>query len=438
MKIAVIGGGISGLGAALALKDHHHVQLFERAPRFGGHADTQEIDIKGKKITVDTGFIVYNTANYPNLTALFAALDVPTKWSDMSFGMSLSGGAMEYACDGLDKIFAQRRNALSLPFLRLLSDIRRFNATAAQQLDCGKLAGLSLGAWLAREGFSDWFRNRFLLPMGGAIWSTPTARVMDFPAENFVSFFRNHDLMTGLDPAQRWRTVDGGSREYVVRIIAALGPRAQAGRAVTRVDRRTGRPALTFADGAVERFDQVIIASHGPEAAALVDDQTDMERAILGQFRTSANTAVLHSDPRLMPRRRKVWSSWNFLSEGADKDAQRPAPITYWMNRLQSIPNDTPLFVSLNPGIAPDPALVHGTYNYNHPVFDDAAFRAQRDIDQIQGAGGIWYAGAWLGYGFHEDGLRAGLRVANCLGARPGWARDLGTPIETGFAMAAE
>ena len=436
MKIAVVGSGISGMGAALALSEAHDVTLFEASDRFGGHANTQMASFGEKRVPVDTGFIVYNYANYPNLTGLFEYLDIPTKWSDMSFGMSLKGGALEYAFDSLDKIFAQRSNIVSLGFWKLLKEIKRFNDTALTQLDRGELEGVSLGNWTAREGYSKWFRERFILPMGGAIWSTPVSEILDFPAKNFVTFFRNHDLMTGLDAAQRWRTVDGGSRIYVDRLIAKLGDRAVLNMPVTGVDRETGQPRLSFADGSSQVFDQVIMATHGPTTFALMSDKTDHEARILGGFRVSENKAVLHSDPSLMPKREKVWSSWNFLTDDTSDNPDRPAPVTYWMNRLQTIPKETPLFVSLNPIKSPREHLVHGTYFYDHPVFERDTFDLQKQLETVQGQGGIWYAGAWLGYGFHEDGLRSGLRVAASLGARPSWAGEEAVAFETGMKAA--
>jgi len=429
MKIAVVGAGISGMGAALALSERHDVRLFEREGRLGGHANTVEARFDCEAQPVDTGFIVYNRRNYPNLTALFEHLDVPTKWSDMSFGFSLNDGKCEYACDNLDTIFAQRWRAFDPRFLNTFREILRFTRLAPKDMAAGRLAGRSLGDWLDERRFSPWFRERFLLPMGGAIWSTCVADVLHFPAENFVHFFSNHDLMTGLDPAQRWRTVDGGSREYVRRIHQRLGPRAQAGRAVVAV-RGGAQPSLRFADGAEERFDQVVLATHGPEAFGLIVDPDPVQAELLSAFRTSLNRAVLHSDSALMPRRRRVWSSWNFLSDGLAEDARRPAQVTYWMNRLQGIRPDRPLFVSLNPTREIDPAKVHSTHLYAHPLYDQASFQAQRRMDTIQGRGGIWYAGAWLGYGFHEDGLRTGLRVAASLGARPAWAANTGAPLE--------
>ena len=428
MKIAVVGAGISGLGAALALSEQADVQLFEREARLGGHANTVDVEFPDGTQPVDTGFIVYNQRNYPNLCALFEDLDVPTQASDMSFGFSLGQGRFEYACDNLDKLFAQRWRALDLRHVAMLRQILRFMRQAPADMAAGRLEGLSLGDWLDWRGFSDWFRERFLLPMGGAIWSTPAKRMLAFPARNFVGFFCNHDLMTGLDPAQRWRTVAGGSREYVRRAHARLGPRVELGRPVVSVETATGQPVLRFADGGTQLFDQVVLACHAPETRALLAHPDDEQANILSAFRTSRNAAVLHSDPALMPQRRRVWSSWNFLADWAGA-GEAPAPVTYWMNRLQGIPAHRPLFVSLNPGAAPDPALTHAQLSYAHPLYDAQTFAAQRAIGRIQGRHGVWYAGAWLGYGFHEDGLRAGLRVAEALGARPPWVADTGEPM---------
>ncbi|MEO0999086.1 MAG: FAD-dependent oxidoreductase [Pseudomonadota bacterium] len=436
MKIAVVGSGIAGMGAALALSETHEVWLLEANTRFGGHANTVEVEGPDGPVPVDTGFIVYNTENYPHLTSLFRHLEVPTQASDMSFGVSIRGGAREYAFDTLNEIFAQRLNLLRPRFVRMVLDILRFNREGRAALAGGGFDGLSLGDWIAKNGYGRDLVEGFLAPMGGAIWSTPAAEMLDFPAENFVTFFRNHGLMNGMEPGHQWRTVSGGSREYVRRLLAKLGPRAQAGVAVTRIDRRGGRPLLRFADGEEMGFDQVVLACHGPDAAALLADGDAQERAILGAFRTTPNRAILHSDAQLMPKRRRVWSSWNFLTDGTD--GARPAQVTYWMNRLQGIRRDLPLFVSLNPGREPDPATVLGEWSYAHPYFDHAAFAGQRDIEAIQGRGGVWYAGAWLGYGFHEDGLRSGLRVAAALGATPDWAGAPIEPIHTPILEAAE
>ncbi|MEM9012051.1 MAG: FAD-dependent oxidoreductase [Pseudomonadota bacterium] len=436
MKIAVVGSGIAGMGAALALSERHEVVLLEQAGRFGGHANTVDVETPEGPVPVDTGFIVHNHANYPHLRALFDHLDVPTKASDMSFGLSVQGGRLEYALDTVDTIFAQRRNALRPRFVRMVRDILRFNTAGRAALESDGFRGLSLGAWLAEQGYGTALAEWFVKPMGGAIWSTPADEMLDFPAENFVTFFRNHGLMNGMEPGHRWRTVEGGSREYVRRLIGRLGPRAQIGIGVRQVSRAGGRPLLRMDDGSEAAFDQVVLACHGPEARGLVEDLDPQERAILSAFRTTPNRAILHSDPALMPRRKNVWSSWNFLTDGAD--GARPAQVTYWMNRLQGIQPEVPLFVSLNPAVEPDPALVHRTFSYAHPGYDHATFRAQGEIDAIQGRGGVWYAGAWLDYGFHEDGLRSGLRVAAAMGATPGWIGEDLVPIQTPMLEAAE
>ena len=438
MKIAVIGAGISGLGAAYALSKSHDVRVFEQDSRIGGHAHTVDVSYGDGKQWVDTGFIVYNYHNYPNLTSLFEHLEVPTRWSDMSFGFSLNDGECEYACDNLDKIFAQRWRAFDPRFVQTFTEILRFTKVGPRDLKSGGMEGLSLGQWLERRRFSRWFRERFLLPMGGAIWSTSLTDILDFPAESFVRFFVNHDLMTGLDPAQRWRTVEGGSRQYVRRLVAKLGPRVMINRGVSAVYQRGAQPEVVFGDGSRESFDQIIMAVHGPVAHRLLQDSHDEQSAVLSRFQTSSNKVFLHSDRALMPKRTKVWSSWNFLSNGMDQDADRPAQVSYWMNRLQGIPANRPLFISLNPQVEPNSDLVHGTYSYDHPLFNRASLDAQRGMNRIQGQGGIWYAGAWLGYGFHEDGLRSGLRVAEALGARPEWVRDTGEPLAQPLVHAAE
>lgn len=431
MKIAVIGSGIAGMGTALALSEVHEVTLIEAADRFGGHANTVEV----AGTPVDTGFIVYNNDNYPHLTGLFEHLGVPTKVSDMSFGMSLQNGRTEYACDNIWKIFAQPTNLLRPEFVKGVREILRFHREAPIDLDAGRLRGVSLGAYLSNSGYGDWLRDCFLLPMGGAIWSTPTVDMFDFPAENFVNFFRNHELLNGNGAGKQWRTVDGGSREYVRRLIGALPLAVQSTRVVA-VSRQGGRPQVTFEDGSPVIFDQVVLATHAPQAAALLADMDAQERSVLGAFRTAPNRAVLHSDPVLMPKRKRVWSSWNFLSDGGSD--LRPAPITYWMNRLQGIDASQPLFVSLNPDEGVALRDVHAEFSYQHPLFTQESFDAQQQMDGIQGRGGIWYAGAWLGYGFHEDGLRSGLRVAAALGAQPAWRGEDIVPIRSHLAQAAE
>ena len=438
MKIAVVGSGAAGLAAALALSERHDVALFEKDDRFGGHANTVDVETSDGVIPVDTGFIVYNDRNYPNLSSMFETLGVPTRWSDMSFGFSLDGGRFEYACDSLDKIFAQRANVLNPRFIASFRDVMRFVKRAPRALDAGDLSGLSLGEWLDLEGFGPWFRDRFLLPMGGAIWSTPTERMLEFPAANFISFFANHDLFTGLARAMQWRTVEGGSREYVARITDKLSNRARKGVGVAEARRKGAKVELRFEDGSMGMFDHVVFACHGPQAFAIPTDLDAEERSLLSAFQVTRNSAVLHRDPALMPKRRKVWSSWSMMFEGEAGDAGRPVSLSYWMNRLQGLPTHDDVFVTLNAHRTPDPALTLAEFDYAHPRYDEAAFAAQARMDDIQGRGGYWYAGAWLGWGFHEDAVKTGLRVAEALDARPDWARDLGPALRREYELAAE
>lgn len=428
MKIAVIGAGVSGMGAALALSERHDVRLFEKEARFGGHAHTVEIDHCGARIAVDTGFIVFNEVNYPNLCAFFDHLGVASDQSNMSFGVSLDGGRMEYGVANLDTVFAQRRRALDPRFWRSFAEIRRFHREAKTALANGSLDdGTTLAAFLDGGGYSQYVRENFLYAMGGAIWSTSTAAMADFPARAFMQFFENHALLRGFEHVIAWRTVRGGSREYVDRAIRALGPRAVAGVGAVDVRRLDGGGvAVRLEDGSVESFDQVVMATHSDVTLGLLSDADAEERALLGAVRYAPNMAYLHRDPNLMPKRRKVWSSWCFLSETGSE--ARPPAVSYWMNRLQNIESPEPVIVTLNPPEPPAPELTYLAREWAHPQFDRAAFKAQSGFDRVQGRGGVWHAGAWLGWGFHEDGLRAGLRVATALGARPSWAKDVGAP----------
>ncbi|MCI4660419.1 MAG: FAD-dependent oxidoreductase [Neomegalonema sp.] len=437
MKIAVIGAGISGLGAALALSESHDVQLFERDARFGGHACTVNIDYEGENLPVDVGFIVYNEKNYPNLTRLFDHLGVATEDSDMSFGVSMDGGRLEYACDNLDKIFAQRWRIFDPSAWRLFYDILRFNKRAPEALASGALDGLSLGQWLDAHRFSRLHRERFLYPMGGAIWSMASEAIEHFPARNFVQFFANHELMTGLDSAIQWRTVTGGSRHYVEKVLQHLGPRAHCGIGVRSLHRAGGQVTLSLTDGSEAVFDKVVIAAHSDQALQVLSDADAQERALLGAIRYAPNTAVLHRDESFMPRRRKVWSSWS-VEVHRSGAAQNVPTLSYWMNRLQNLPQDKPLFVTLNPQREVDPEREFARFSFAHPQFDAAAFNAQAEMDEIQGRGGVHYAGAWLGWGFHEDGLASGLHAAALLGARPAWSASKDAPRRSATAIAAE
>ncbi len=427
MKVAVIGAGVSGLGAAYALKDKAEVVLYEKDARLGGHANTVTIDYDGVAVDVDTGFIVYNTRNYPNLIGLFDAIGVDSVQTDMSFAFACAN--LQWSSNFPRGVFAQKRNLVSLKFMRMLSDIRRFNQTAIDDLDAGRLRDLSLGGYLRLRGFCESFETNYLLPMGAAIWSTNPNSIREAPAESFIRFFANHSLLQMVQP--KWRTVRGGSRSYIEKLAVLLGDRIRAGRGVRSVRRGPHGVTVVDAFGNSDRFDQVIFACHSDQARRLLADADCEERLFLGAIRYAPNRAYLHRDTSLMPSRKAAWGSWNYLVGESGEDM---GGVTYWMNGLQGIDRAKPLFVSLNPKVIPDPALTFGVFDYDHPQFDVASLAAQRQFHRVQGRGGVWYAGAWLGYGFHEDGLTAGLRVALALGGEVPWPfvdhRIQGGPVQ--------
>lgn len=416
-KLAVIGAGISGLSAAWLARHTHDVTLFEALSRAGGHADTQLVRVAGQNVAVDTGFIVYNALNYPNLIGLFAELGVATKPTDMSFGVSIGQGRMEYAGGELSQMFAQKRNLLRPRFWSMVNDILRFYRAAPELLAADP--GVSLGDWLAANRYGAPFIEDHILPMGAAIWSASVEGMRAFPVRHFARFFKNHGLLS-LNDRPLWRTVDGGSRHYVSRMVEQLGD-VRLARPVRGVSRTEAAVVIHLDDGATETYDAAILACHADQSLAMIDHPTADETRVLGAFRFQDNLAVLHTDIALMPRRRAVWSAWNYLSDG-EQDHSSTVSVTYWMNRLQSLDISEPLLVSLNPRHAPDPAKVLLTRQYRHPQFDAASMTAQTSIPDIQGKDRLYFAGAWCGWGFHEDGIAAAVRVAALLGITPPWA----------------
>jgi predicted NAD/FAD-binding protein len=425
MRVAVVGTGIAGNAAAFALSGRHRITVYERELRPGGHSHTVEIDYDGRRIAVDTGFIVYNELNYPDLTALFDHLGVATRPSRMSFSVSANGGALEWMGGGerltetLNGVFAQRSNLLSLPFLAMLRDVLRFNRLSLADRAAGRLEDLSLGDYLRWRGFSHRLLRDYLVPMGAAIWSMPVDRMLEFPAENFVAFFDNHRLLHDERPV--WRSVEGGSRRYVEKLTAPFRDRIRYGAAVTAIERARDGVTVTDSLGHRNVYDQVVIAAHSDQALAMLRDPSADESAVLGAIAYRPNAVYLHRDPRLMPVRKRAWASWNFLRGNGRGEAGGDVAITYWMNALQGIDPACPLFVSLNPPFEPKSELTFAHFNCDHPQFDAAAFAAQKRLDDIQGANRTWFCGAWTGYGFHEDGLRSGLAVADKLGGDIPW-----------------
>jgi predicted NAD/FAD-binding protein len=397
------------------------VALFEANERVGGHAHTVEVPWRGGSVPVDVGFIVYNEPTYPNLVAFFTALGVATERSDMSFSVSLDGGRLEYAGqDRIGPLFAQPRNALRPQFLGMLAEMVRFYRTAGAE-NPEDFADCTVGEYLDRGSYGRVFREEHILPMAAAIWSGNIAKMAEFPAATFLRFFQNHGLFRFRDRPQ-WRTVTGGSREYVRRVTDALGAAAvRTATPVQSVRRCATGVQLRMKDGRTEDFDGVVLATHAPQALSLLADASAQERSTLGVFRTKANRAVLHSDPSLMPRRRAAWSSWNYLGERGD-DGERATSVTYWMNRLQNLDSALPLVLTLNPLVQPRADLVLGRFEYAHPQFDRAAIAAQGRLPALQGTRHTWFCGAWQRYGFHEDAIASSVRVAESLGVAPAWA----------------
>lgn len=427
-RIAVVGSGIAGLSAAWHLahdSQDNAVTLFEADDRFGGHAHTVDLTLDGIRHGVDTGFLVFNERTYPGLIGLFERLGVPTTASDMSFSVQAPARGLEWAGSDLNAVFAQRRNLASPRFLAMLADILRFNRLATGIAERGDDQALnqSVGHFLDEHRFGPLFREAYFLPMIGSIWSCPMAQMLTFPVGTLIRFCHNHGLLQVADQP-RWFTVPGGSREYVRRLVATL-PDARRQCAVRAVRRRPpgalgGQAGVWVdSDAGSERFDAVVLAGHAPQNLALLSDASAEERAVLGAIRTQPNRAVLHTDARLLPQSQRAWAAWNYEAAAAGAEPGRVC-LHYLINQLQPLPWQRPVIVSLNPLREPDPAQVHGEFSYAHPVFDQAAVEAQRCLPALQGRGGVWFAGAWTRYGFHEDGFVSGLQVARALSTQ--WA----------------
>ena len=413
-KIAVIGGGVSGLGAAYKLSDAYQVTLFEAENRLGGHARTVFSGKSGQQ-PVDTGFIVFNYPNYPELSQLFSELNVPIAKSDMSFGASLLDGKIEYALRNFDAIFAQRKNALNPRFVKMVWDINKFNTIGLTVADD---ESLTIGQFLKRLKTGDWFRDYYLLPLSGAIWSTPTEKILDFPAYAMLQFFKNHALLSRSGQHQ-WYTVKGGSREYVSRLENVLAQKQVEIRINTPVAsvtrHQTGVVVKTYSCEP-QTFDEVVFATHSDDTLSILSDPSKIERQNLGSIKYQNNDVVLHSDVTVMPKLYKCWSSWVY-TERKDKNTDK-IDLTYWMNSLQPIPLDDPLFVTLNSTRNIDQNQIYDQVTMRHPVYDVGVLGAQKDISLNNGDNRTWFSGAWMKNGFHEDGLSSGLDVARSILAK--------------------
>ena len=417
MKIAVVGSGIAGLSAAWLLAKTHQVTVFEAADYAGGHSNTVDVSLDGLTAPVDTGFLVHNDRTYPNLIALFKLLKLDTPASDMSFSVKLPHLNLEWAGASLSTLFVQKRNLIRPGFWRMIRDILNFNKRSQTLLQDMRGSGLTLGQLLQREGYSQEFRDWYLLPMGAAIWSSPMDEMADFPAETFIQFCLNHGLLQINDRPQ-WKTIRGGSREYVKRLVGDIGD-VRLNTAVTQVKREQSGVAVTTAQG-TEWFDKVILATHSDQSLAILSDALPAEREVLAAVRYQANTAYLHTDVDLMPSKRSAWSAWNYYT-GAEQQGQFPVAVSYWLNLLQPLPFSQDVMVTLNPPTPPRTDKTLKVIEYAHPLLDSAAYEAQKQLPQVQGLDRVYFCGAWTGYGFHEDGIKAGMAVANLLGAYAPW-----------------
>ena len=423
-RIAIIGSGISGLGAAYGLHEQHDITLYEAADRLGGHSRTMEVPTADGNIPVDTGFIVFNHRNYPLLTALFEHLDVPTSESDMSFGVRIEAEGksdwLEYGTRKLTHLFAQKRNLFRPAYWKMLRDIMTFNQQAPNYLE--RDTSFTLEDALDEMQLGDWFRRYYLLSMGASIWSTPYKEMMRFPASTFLRFFQNHGLLTVNDQPQ-WHTVQGGSREYVSRISEPFKNRIRLNTPVKQVKRLPeSGVGVTDAQGNTETYDEVVFACHSDQALKMIDTPTDAESEILSAIPYLANTAVLHTDASFMPRRKSAWASWVYLSETPEDNSEQVS-LTYWMNNLQPLATMQPIFVTLNPAREPDPATVIDRHEFHHPQFDSTAVAAQARLPEIQGYDRFWFCGAYWRYGFHEDGLLSAVNMLHDMGIGVPWSR---------------
>ena len=411
MKIAVIGGGISGMLAARLLSDDHDVHLFEAESHVGGHTHTVDVEVRGTRYLADTGFMVFNDRTYPNFIRMLDWLEVPSRASDMSFSVRCDRTGLEYQGGTLLGLFAQRKNLFRPSFYRMLGDILRFNREAPSLLDAED-ESITLDDYLRDHQYSTQFVNHYLVPMGASIWSTPPGKFRQFPARYTVGFFRNHGLLQVRDRPQ-WKTILGGAVKYVEVLLQPLADRVRLNCPVERVQRQAEQVVVTPRGGDPEIFDSVVMAAHSDQSLAMLADPSPAEEAILGAIPYQENEIVLHTDTSVLPRKRRAWASWNYYMSAAEEP---DVTLTYNLNQLQGHRSAEPILETLNPAITIDPAKVLARMTYHHPIYSVPAIDAQRRYAEINGQRGTYYCGAYWGYGFHEDGVRSALAVADCFG----------------------
>lgn len=408
-RVAVVGSGISAISSAWFLSQHHQVTVFEKDGRLGGHTNTVTVKDGDKYQNIDTGFIVFNRPNYPYLTAMFEHLKVATLETDMSFAVSVNNGELEYAGTGLSGMFAQRRNLLSSAHWSMIRQILRFNKQAKRDLVSSKELTLSLGEYLELNGFNDRMRDYYLLPMAAAIWSCPTEVMMQFPTRSFLQFFENHGLLN-IEDRPQWETVEGGSKNYINNLLDEADIDIQLNQGVVKVKKSHNGVWIETQNGQHHHFDAVVLGCHADQAWRLLEDDLQHQFEPLKHFSYQSNTAFLHTDSTLMPMRRAAWSSWNYLRDMSLKETH--VAVSYWMNLLQNLDSQQDFFVTLNPISPPESSKVIREIQYEHPVFDQAAMASQPQLKALQGTANIWFCGSYLGYGFHEDGLKSAVELA--------------------------
>lgn len=419
-RLAVVGGGIAGLGAAWLLRQRYDVTLFERESHIGGHSNTIEVEEDGRRLPVDTGFMVFNKVTYPYLVRLFDELRVPIKPTEMSFSVRHEGLDVEYNGMGINRVFAQRRNLVRPRYLRLLMQILRFFRVANASLDDESLESMSLDEFVRRHRLGDDFVRLYLVPMSASIWSITPGGALDFPAATLVRFFHNHGFL-GVTTHHPWFTVDGGSREYVKRMLADL-PQTRAAAPVASVESAADQVTIRTSDGGAHHFDRIILAAHADESLALLARPTGRQEKLLSAFRYQANGTVLHTDGTVMPRRKLAWAAWNYRMEPS-AEGERPS-THYYMNRLQGVSDKVNYFVSLNYSDRIDPERVLWRTNYTHPIFDRGALAAQHHLPSINAESGdqrVFFSGSYFRYGFHEDALASAVQCAHAVCGEDPW-----------------
>ena len=414
MRIAVIGTGVSGLGAAYLLHQNHDLVIYEKNDYLGGHSRTIDVPVKEGVLAVDTGFIVFNDWNYPNLLGLFDEIRVPYQKSDMSFGVSIDDGWLEYSSGGL---FAQRKNILRPQYWRMLFDVFKFNKQALAYIE--KDPSITLGNCLEQLKMGSWFKRYYILAMGAAIWSCPVETIMQFPAQTFLRFFKNHGLLS-INKRPQWYTVTGGSREYIKRLTAPFADCITLGNGAARVIQLGDQYEVIDVKGGKREFDHVIFACHADQALALLEKPTVDEQSVLSSFDYQRNHIVVHSDASYMPQHKQCWASWVYLSE-QQQDNNQDISLSYWMNNLQSLKTETPVIITLNPTRRPKESLIINEHNFSHPIFDYKAIIAHYKMQSIQGQRNLWFCCAYQRYGFHEDGLLSAVNVVKRLGGTIPW-----------------